>query len=413
MSTRAKLIWSIGGILAVVLFFGVFIAGLPWRWQVERRMAEVRARGEPVCLADLKPKAVPAEEDGGPLLEAIWRDLGPLPAFQDHYRCSDFGAEKNQVLIRQAAAEFRSLKDGPTTGKSSSQIDLELVARDLVNLLLRQPQILDRFDQALRRPHFQFSMDYQGRYCHLPLTCYDQCRQSTDLLVKLSDFFQALGDRQKAQQCRVLLLRCPRPLDEGFHHRSSAYHLAIGYLACDCIERQLTGLSQTEILELKQAVESLHPWDNWVKCLLATRVKIFDSLTLRYSEVDKLYLGAKGDRTLHFYYGTSLHFIDGLNSLNEFNSLFDGKPLNLKNLFQMDLCDVSREQNAEAAVIRRFRIRLELELIQRRSGAYPADLKGIALPQDGIDGTPMIYGLGSDGKPLFWIGEMPLFFLRK
>lgn len=59
MSTRKKLFLWISASLGVWLFFAVFILGLPWRWAFERRVAEFKARGEPVCAADLAPKAVP------------------------------------------------------------------------------------------------------------------------------------------------------------------------------------------------------------------------------------------------------------------------------------------------------------------------------------------------------------------
>jgi hypothetical protein len=53
---------------------------------------------------------------------------------------------------------------------------------------------------------------------------------------------------------------------------------------------------------------------------------------------------------------------------------------------------------AEPAKLRQLRLGIALELLKRRDGRYPADLKELDLPQEGADGKPMKYEVFDGGR---------------
>lgn len=437
--TRKKLFWSIGGILAVVTFCLVVIVGLPWRFAFERRVAEMKARGEPVCAADLKPPAVAAEDDGGPLLEAIWKDLEATSNLQAWRNAAALGPgnlplDESQDLIRQEDTEKAapaSAAKAPATpvmtqrdkDKAESRTKLRQQVRDLHQLLVDQPDLLERFESALRRPVFHFKIEYKSPAWDIRMPHLGYCRQTTNLLVDLSLYYLALGEREKAQRCRLLLLRSPQSSKDDFGILLSCLvHCAQTRSVCNKLAQQLPLLTELELLALQRAAPNLKPWPiPWSKMMINARVMAIEAIELRGTDVE----GLSTENDWWFcliYYHTGLRYFDGLRCLKDYQNIVEGKPIPpedelsfmgkrlmytggfFRSKYSLTPAGSSPVDSlhigwqVEAARIRQFHLGLALELIKRQTGSYPADLRDIPLPQEDAEGKPMSYLVFPGGR---------------
>ncbi|MEN9361616.1 MAG: hypothetical protein RL095_3151 [Verrucomicrobiota bacterium] len=441
MSNRKKLVLWIASFLGVWLFVGVFIAGLPWRSAFERRVAEIQARGEPVCAADLKPKPVPAEDNGGPLIEAIFRDIKEYQGYKNAPRLGlgGLGPEELRHLIldepalkeiqsavkdvfaelspeerkarREAVATVKSAPAALTPAEKKKLDDAKEIRqqyRDLAMLLSEQPDLLDRLETALAKPHFHFSTEYRSPSWGILLPHLSFCRQSCNLLVDLSRYYQALGEPVLAQRCRLMLLRTPRMLNDESFLISSLVHVALTGIVCANLGEQISCLSDAELLEIKTAADKLEPWPKtWAQMMIAERIMAVEAIQLRGTNIEgvSLAFGNNEEWFWQIYYRTCLRYIDGLHFLRDYEIPIAGKPIPPSNelsymgkMLLPALGNVQTKLQTEAAKIRQFRLGLALELYKRKNGTYPADLSGIPLPSQDHEGKPMKYEVFNEGR---------------
>ncbi len=442
MTDRKKLWLWIAGILGVWLFVSVFIAGIPWRSAFERRVAEIQARGEPVCAADLKPKSVAAMDNGGPLIEAIFRDINGYQGYKNAC-CLSLGGLKPEELrhlirVEQAAVELEKIEKAKLAALSREERkarrkitgtlkpvktsaltpvekkkleDAEKIRqqyRDMTLLLSEQPDLLDRLEKALAKPNFHFSTEYKSPSWNILLLHLGSCRQTCNLLVDLSRYYHALGEPVLAQRCRLMLLRTPRMLKNEPFLLSSLVHLALTGIVCTNLGEQLPLFSDAELLEIQTAADKLEPWPkSWTQMMLAQRVTAVEAIQLRGTNIEEATNGfSRGGVWLwQLYYRTCFRYIDGLHCLRDYEIPIAGKAIPPRNelsymgrMLLPALGSVQTKFHIEAAKIRQFRLGLALELHKRKTGTYPADLSGIPLPAQDHEGKPMKYEVFNEGR---------------
>lgn len=442
MSDRKKLWLWIAGILGVWLFVGVFIAGIPWRLAFERRVAEIQARGEPVCGADLKPKAIPAEDNGGPLIEAIFRDINGYQGFKNAPGLSLVGLTPEElrhlIQLEQAAIELEKIekaklaalspeerkarrkiagilkpvKTAGLTPAEQKKLDdgqkIRQQYRDMALLLSEQPDLLERLEKALAKPNFHFSNEYKSPCWSILLPQLGACRQTCNLLVDLSRYYDAIGEPVLAQRCRLMLLRTPRMLNDEIFPISSLVHVAITGIVCANLGEQFPCLSDAELLEIQVAANKLEPWPKtWAQMMFAERVAAVEAIQLRGTNIEEASAIFYGQEKWlsQIYYRTCFRYIDGLHCLRDYEIPIAGKTIPPRNeLSYMGrqllpaLGSVQTKLQTEAAKIRQFRLGLALELYKRKNGTYPADLSGIPLPAQDHEGKPMKYEVFNEGR---------------
>ncbi|MEN9361322.1 MAG: hypothetical protein RL095_2857 [Verrucomicrobiota bacterium] len=441
MSPRKKLFLWISAFLGVWLFVAVFILGLPWRWAFERRVAEYKARGEPVCAADLAPKTVPAEENGAPLLEAILRDIA---AYQARRNASYMGLGKlrpselldlfqaEQTLMQKEANEKTELaphvpeeisarqtikisppghssKNSPKEQQTlDEEIKIRQQYRDLTQLLIGHPDLLDRFEAALAHSYFHFTIQYKSPSWSILLPHLSTCRDTTNLLLDLSLYYQALGDKTKAQRCRLMLMRTPQLTDADFSLIGSLVHCSLTGIVIYNLGRQLPFLSEKELIALQNAADKLHTWPkSWAEMMLNERVTAVELIELRGAHIDETaaLLSSQEKWFWHIYFRSCFRYIDGLSCLDDYDIPINGKPVPLRNELSFmggemlpALDSIKAKWQIEAAKIRQLRLGLALELIKRKTGRYPADLSGLDLPKEVAEGKPMKYEVFGEGR---------------
>ncbi|MEN9361617.1 MAG: hypothetical protein RL095_3152 [Verrucomicrobiota bacterium] len=435
MSDRKKLWRWILGFLGVGLFAAIFILGLPWRWAFEHRVAKYQARGEPVCAADLKPKTVPAEDNGGPLIEVIVRDIKEYPAWKNTYLGAVLRPEelRHLILLEKAAMDLekiekakfaafspeeleaqrkrsRTLKAAKIAGLSQTEKnkldDEEKIRkqyRDLTLLLSEQPDLLDRLEKALAKPHCQFSTEYKSPSWRILLPHLSFCRQIGNLLVDLSRYYEALGEPIPALRCRLMLLRTPQMLKDEPFLFSGLVHASLTGIVCSHLGEQFPRLRDDELLELLAAAESLEAWPiSRAQMMMVTRVNAVEAIQLPGTTIAEASEGIVGGQ---IYFRSCLRYFDGLYCLQDFDLAIAGNPIPPKNKLSFmggillpGLDTVHTKFQIEAAKIRQFRLGLALELHKRRTGTYPADLSGISLPSHDHEGKPMKYEVFNEGR---------------
>lgn len=442
MSDRKKLWLWILGILGVWLFVGVFIAGIPWRSAFERRVAEIQARGEPVCAADLKPKTVPAEDNGGPLIEAIFRDINGYQGYKNAISLGLGGLKPEElrqlIQLEQAAiakekiekaervslspdgrkiqvkatAPLKAVKTASLTPAEQKKLDdaqkIRQQYRDLTLLLSEQPDLLDRLEKALAKPHFHFSIEYKSPCWSNLLPHLGPCRQTCNLLVDLSRYYYAIGEPILAQRCRLMLLRTPRMLNDEIFPISSLVRVATTGIVCANLGEQFPCLSDAELLEIQSSADKLEPWPkSWAQMMIAERVAAVEAIQLRGTNIDELRSWVIGEEKWFWqiYFHTCLRYIDGLRCLREHDLIIAGNPtppdkqLSYLGKHLLPGLDTIKTKLAiEAAKIRQFRLGLALELHKRKTGTYPADLSGFSLPAQDDEGKPMKYEVFNEGR---------------
>jgi hypothetical protein len=57
--SRRQILIGLASLSFLTVLVLVFIVGLPWRWALQQRIADLKARGEPTTMAELKPAAMP------------------------------------------------------------------------------------------------------------------------------------------------------------------------------------------------------------------------------------------------------------------------------------------------------------------------------------------------------------------
>jgi len=443
MTDRKKLWLWIAGILGVWLFVGVFIAGIPWRLAFERRVAEIQARGEPVCAADLKPKAIPAEDNGGPLIEAIFRDINGYQGYKNALSLGLGGLKPEElrhlIQLEQAAIELEKVEKTKlaalspeerkawkkatvplkpvktaalTSAKKQKKLEDEQKIRqqfrDMTLLLSEQPDLLDRLEKALAKPFFHFSTEYKSPCWSILLPHLGTCRQTCNLLVDLSRYYHAIGEPVLAQRCRLMLLRTPRMLNDESFLISGLVHVALTGIVCANLGEQLPLFSDAELLEIQTAADKLEPWPkSWTQMMLAERVTAVEAIQLRGTNIEEATNGfSRGGVWLwQLYYRTCFRYIDGLRCLRDYKISIAGKAIPPRNelsymgrMLLPALGSVQTKFQIEAARIRQFRLGLALELHNRKTGTYPADLSGIPLPAQDHEGKPMKYEVFNEGR---------------
>ncbi|MEN9361613.1 MAG: hypothetical protein RL095_3148 [Verrucomicrobiota bacterium] len=438
MKTRTKLILWIGLTLLVHGVFAVIIVGLPWRGAYHQAVADIAARGEPVSAAQLLPPDVPFADNGGPLLESLWRDLGG-EAFQkapklktntylSHEECRRWMLEEVAEAQRQArldaelaamsqadlAARRASLKLKKKPGGSSvpaakltyaeeqklkSGEELKQQMRSLRLLLTTQPGLLERWEEALLKPSFRFRQETGVALFHRQWRPLSLTRQSLYFLNDLSRFYQVKGEPAKAQRCRLLMLRLPRVLDEEISPYASLTRGGITRACLQCLREDLPLLAEEELAEIRSHAAPLQAWPNSRKqLLLHDRVAVIEILQLcndgrasDFNEQERLLLG------------TGLRYQQGLITLREIDAAIHGAPIEpsqssyLSRNLHSRTDTITKKWKLEAALIRQFRLGLEIESIHRRTGRYPVDLEAIPLPKEDAEGHRMKYQVFADG----------------
>ncbi len=348
MSTRKKLFLWISAFLGVWLFVAVFILGLPWRWAFERRVAEFKAHGEPVCAADLAPKPVPPEENGAPLLEAIWRDIGAYQAWKHSgaLNSPNLTFLEMQDLIQTESARIKAGQNSPAPepqSPSSSHLSREESDKlsacryakpqvhDLSQLLRAQPDLIDRLEAALSKPHFLFSLEYKFPAMDIrePLGC---SRDTACLLADLSAYFLVTDDREKARRCRLMLLSSPQILNSSYSFEGSKAHVAMTGNVVSHLNFLCTHLTVKELEELQQAAQNMKAWStSWQQMLANHRVWFIEVIQAspKYSSSENGFIPGP----IYFLLHTGFRYYDGLGTFNDFDDAMSDPEYTLKRDF--------------------------------------------------------------------------------
>ena len=459
MKTRTKLILWIGLTLLIQGVFVVVIVGLPWRGAYHQTIADIAARGEPVFASQLRPSDVPVEDNGGPLLESLWRDLSHSNNFRNAGKLSPSPdltlvesqeeivlafAEQKQRALRatewaalspeeRSARKLKKIKppasvpavklSATAEAKLKCATELRQHVDSLSQVLADHPDLLERWESALSKPVFRFQWEAGVPLYARLVPQFGACRQSLLFLSDLSLYYQASGEVAKAQRCRLLMLRCPSVLDAEFSSYASTTRSNITGSCCAKINASLPLLSDAEIVALQAAAVNLKPWPQSRKQLLLTlRVDLLESLQASEQGLADEY----GGRNVLF--NTGLRYQQGLLCLQEFQSAINGEPIPdssqlcfLGRNYLSYTDSITAKWKVEAARIRQLHLGLEVELIKRRTGRYPSDLSSIDLPKEDSEGHPMHYQVFPDGlgacldftdkkagqSPHFPLGQVP------
>lgn len=408
---KTKHLWWLAAFIFALLFVGVVVLGLPWRWAIERRVDAIKARGEPTCLVDLKPKPVPADQDGGPQLEALWATLSSEPAWKDRVfygRGRDCVAAIRFCLGKGEAPDFFSKLD------KSKQAEWKKRVSDLEDLLKRRPDLLVKVEEALNKPHCQFKADYSQKTASFLRSWLGSIRNSLNAMTDLSLYYEATNHDAEAQRCRLLFLRFPRTLDEGPGILIDALvRVAVNGIANTALNGQFDLMNDEELRQLQKAADLAKPFPHSMSEMLK-RERVF-ALGYRELKIDDLkasygWFSPFGDRDQiwpqiqekTFLY-SGWRFYDYLQMINSYEDLIAGRPLgaNKSYLWQLlgeNMFPIRLKLLVESAKLRQLRLGIALELIKRRDGRYPADLKSLDLPQEGADGKPMFYQVIDGGR---------------
>ncbi|MEN9361624.1 MAG: hypothetical protein RL095_3159 [Verrucomicrobiota bacterium] len=406
--SRRTVLISLASFSLLTVLVLVFIVGLPWRWALQQRIADLKARGEPTTMADLKPAAIPENDNGGPLLETIWQDIGSTPAFrQAGYLHSFERMEDNVAAIRLRlglpSPELQGKLSTWSTDGFPKQVD------NFATLMKAHPDLLERFESALRKPHFHFKLDYITKN-HIPMiTKLGPCRQTINFLSDLSVYQLAIGKPEEAQRCRLLMLRAPLPLDEPPHLMiNSLVRVAITGIATQKLARQLPLLSDAELAQLQKAAAELKPWPVSERNVrIAERTFAFNQDSESSGESPFIpwgttaSLGAQIKDSLFRY--TAWGDLDFLRAIDHIQAEIDGRPWVGKNSYLWDQSElnwisVRGKLKTEISQLTQFRLALEIERVKRVHGLYPVDLSGISLSHLDADGKPMSYQRLNEGR---------------
>lgn len=435
--TRPVILWSLLGLLFLTVLIAVFIFGLPWRWAMNQRIAAIHAKGEPVCLLDLKPKAIPDSENGVHLLQSLWRDIeisqGKL--WREGYGSNDLITKEDIAAIRFKLGLSSMVPSGTRAHSLPSVFNY---LREVQNLLAQHPDLLERWEVALAKPNFQFPVDCD----HGPVQFYKFAGQSilsvnrsAHLLDLLSLYYVVIDDRQKAQRCRLALLQLGRVFDQSL----DPVWLGSGIprISYNSFQSQFSLMSEFEIIQVQNASDAIKPLvTKSPQHLLRGRAVELDGLQASREEFTVFFGSPKTYRpppemsreqssiTDHvrefFYQNTAWHHLDALRFIDELQDIIDGAtPPETQSYLLKGLNLWSLIDRIEDARLRQFRLALELERLQRHEGRYPADLKGISLPSLDAYGKPMTYEVFENGKAArltlqewgiphpFYLGKIP------
>ncbi len=404
---KTKHLWWLAAFIFALLFVGVGILGLPWRWAIERRVDAMKARGEPTCLADLKPKPVPPEEDGGPQLEALWTSLSSEPAWKDRvFYGRDCVAAIRFCLGKGEEPDFFTQLD------KKQQAEWKKRVSDLEDLLKRRPDLLGKFEEALNKPHCQFKMDYSQKTSNFLRRWMGPHRNSLSSMMDLSLYYEATDHDIEAQRCRLLFLRFPRSVDEGPCLMIEALvRVAYNGMAGAALNVQFDLMSDEELRQLQKAADLAKPFPlSWPELLQHERISALEyrqvelkdwQTTAKYMELGPSDSFWTETKEWLFVYTGWRHY-DLLKCIDQYDDVVAGNPLtknsHLGEMLWPAFDSIHLKLLAESAKLRQLRLGISLELIKRRDGRYPADLKGLDLPQEGADGKPMTYEVFDDGR---------------
>ncbi len=410
--SRRTLLISLASFSLLTVLILVFIVGLPWRWALQQRIADLKARGEPTSMADLKPAAIPETDNGGPLLETIWQDIGSSNAFRHGGSFLRYERREDNVAVIRLrlglpSPEAREKLDAAALSQFHQRVD------DVATLMKAHPDLLVRFGSALRKPHFQFKLDYSSANYASILPKLGSCRQTVNFLSDLSVYELSLGKREEAQRCRLLMLRTPLPLDEPPHFLiNSLVRVAITGIAVSSLARQLPLLSDAELAQLQSAAAELKPWPAAERNVrIAERTHFintdFQSIEGGPFLVISIGTGAslslkdrlKVSRFRHTAWGDA----DILQTFYRLQAEIDGRAWKgddseLWDQYGGSWLAIQGKLKDEISRLTQFRLALEVESLKRVKGIYPVDLSGISLSHLDADGKPMTYQSVNEGR---------------
>lgn len=430
--SRRQILIGLASLSFLTVLVLVFIMGLPWRWALQQRIADLKARGEPTTMADLKPAAIPEADNGGPLLEAIWQDISGSDAFRHGGSFLRYERREDNVAVIRLrlgllSPEALEKLDAAALSQFHQQVD------DVATLMKTHPDLLKRFDLALRKPHFQFKLDYSQPISRFYFPHLGNCRQTVNFLSDLSVYELALGKREEAQRCRLLMLRSPLPLDEPPHFLINALvRVAISGIAMDRLAHELPWLTDAELRQLQAAAADLKPWSVAERALRVSE-RVFslhaDFSSPDYSPFIGLGNAANWETRIKdgLFHNTAWIHADYLHTIDHLEAEIDGRKWGGPQSYFWDQNEASwsgvrRKLKDEISQLNQFRLALEVESLKRVKGIYPVDLSGISLSHFDAEGKPMTYQSVNEGrgavlefteksygrKHKIFLGEVPL-----
>jgi hypothetical protein len=257
------------------------------------------------------------------------------------------------------------------------------------------------------------------------------CRQTINFLSDLSAYELALGKREEAQRCRLLMLRMPLPLDEPPHFLINALvRVAISGIAVSNLARELPLLTDDELRQLQAAAADLKPWSAPERAVRVSERLFFisgDRLTESISFISR---GNAADFATHakdsLFHHTAWIDADVLHAIDHFRAEIEGVTWRGPQSYFWDQEEsgwraIRGKIKDEISRLTQFRLALEVESLKRVKGTYPVDLSGISLSHLDADGKPMSYQIVNEGhgavldylehsgrQHKIFLGEVPL-----
>jgi hypothetical protein len=175
----------IGAFLAILLLFGSGYY-LITRGGLNKKLDELRKAGEPLCLADLARKPIPADQNGAAYLLQAKEDTEAIV---------------NEIYALDPSGE------GKETPESIEKINAILAAH---------PKILPLMQKAVAAPEFQLSIDYSVKPSQFTMNCMTLTQSQRNAMRSLHEYLKDLlnhGKQEEARQTAMLMLRLARQLD--------------------------------------------------------------------------------------------------------------------------------------------------------------------------------------------------------
>ncbi|MCK4400987.1 hypothetical protein KAW08_01630 [bacterium] len=427
----------IGGLLILSIIVHT-VLNIVWGRELRAKLAELKAKGEPITIAEIRPAPVPDNENAAVLYNKVFMLMTSGEGGKPYIPNEDKGKINRMICAIEDVKSFSDISKW--TEKQRREISKLVNSSDM-------QYIYALLEQASKRPECNFNLKYENGASVL-LPHLSRIRTLARLLCAKALIEAHSGNPDKASETILVGLRISNHLKNETTLISQLVRIACDMIMINCIEplSDKYSISQEKMKYIVLELEKHSGTEPFKKCMDAERV-IFGGiefnklLNRKYSTKDWKALFSSGGETFPklFYLIPTFpfrpilkkDFVCYLTFLSEMKELYDipysesviaGKNPELKlktgipsyciftKMLLPALTRIRELMSIYEAQIQVCRIGLGLKIYKAKYGTYPESLAKLVpdileeIPSDPFTEKNLVYRKSKDGFVLYSLG---------
>ncbi len=438
MKIGKKIMKRVGIVMGTLLIIAVIVhtvLNILWGRELRHKIAELKARGAPVTIADIRPTPVPDEENAAVLYNKAFMLMTSGEGGKPYVPNKD-GDKNNKVI--ETILDVKSHSDiSEWTEKQREEISKLVDSRDI-------QYIYAVLEEASRRPKCNFNLKYEEGLALIWLPHLRMMRAVASLLSVKALLEAESGNMSRAFDTILTGLRISSHLKDEPYLISQYIRIQCDHIMVDCIK----GTSNSKDIPREKAALIINELSShidvtpFIRCMDGERV-IFGSVVERILKGDRISLkdmvgklSLKESLMIRIYESflcrpiLKKDFTWFLTLMSEIRKYYNlpyyefaleikhnpiEKPMPKYCLYtRMTLPAFKKAQHNMVAIqayVEICRAGLALKIYKAKNGGYPEELDKLApdileeIPADPFTGENLIYSKSVDGFILYSLGR--------